>query len=83
MSKVQFQVRIEEETQKQIDVYTGYLNVLTGMFINLGDLNRAIVEEGIRSLIKKRGGIELMNKVIDQEAEDLYQEVKNENEKNK
>ena len=54
MGREQFQVRIEEDTQQLIKIYENYLNAITGLSINSADMNRAIVEEGIKSLIKKR-----------------------------
>lgn len=78
MSKVQFQVRIDEKIQQDINSYIAYINAITGMFISLGDLNRAIVEEGIKSLIEKKGGLEYINKIAVEDADEFYQEFKKE-----
>ena len=83
MGREQFQVRVEDKTQDLINIYECYLNTITGMFINSGDINRAVVEEGIRSLIEKKGGLEYINKVIDKEANEIYTEVIKEDRKNK
>ncbi|KXZ40024.1 hypothetical protein SAMN05661008_01516 [Alkalithermobacter thermoalcaliphilus JW-YL-7 = DSM 7308] len=63
--KKQFNTRIDNETAKLIQLYYSCMEAKTNMKINKGDINRQIINVGIKTLIKQNGGLEKVKKEVE------------------
>lgn len=70
MSKTQFNVRIDEETNRLIVAYTEYISIKNGFTVNPGDVNRATIKKGIETLINQEGGLKHIQDVINDNFND-------------